>query len=382
MLLLTCACTDASTQRISEILNKPLNWDYVVINAQRHGISSLLYRSLSRSEDADLVPERVMKHLRGQYYATISRNMRLYDELCKILPSYRDAGIDVIVLKGAALAETVYHDIGMRGFNDVDILVKKDDLQKAKKIAQAAGYNLDERISPETYNEKFGCDLHYIKNVILEIHWGIARKTGNDRFAKIEIDELWKNATFAKIANVDTLVLSPEDMLLHLCIHLPRHRYNRLIWFCDISEIIRQHDIKWNYVLKNAEKYRTKAYLYYGLRFTSELLGAEVPEYVLHELKPNRFETKLFCSIPRDMVPINKKNVLQINPLLKLLLVDRARDRLKFLCAYFFPHVESLERMYSVSRKRVYFYYIYHPLIIAFKSARRLVAFAASIVKL
>jgi len=233
-----------------------------------------------------------LKHLKGQYYATIARNMRHYDELHHILNSFKDEGIPVIVLKGAALAEIIYHDIGLRGFNDIDILVRREDLQRAKSVINNAGYVLDKIGSPEYYSEKFGYNLHYFKNnIILEIHWDIARKINNEQYSRIAIDELWKNASPVKIADSEAYVLSFEEMLLHLCVHLAGHRYNRLIWFCDISEIIR-NGINWEKILKKAKKYRARILMYYGLRFTSDLLSTEVPDMVLHKLKPDDIETR------------------------------------------------------------------------------------------
>ncbi len=335
LLLLSCARTDADIRRIKEILSSPLNWDYILVNAQRHGISSLLYRSLSSVENDTLVPGKALKNLRGKYYATLARNMRLYDELNKVLESYRDAGIDVIVLKGAALAENAYGDIGLRSYEDIDILVREDDLQKAKRIIVAAGYTLDESISSEAFNEKYGCDLHYVKDIIIEIHWDIIRRKIYNLYTEIKIRELWKNAQPAKIANTDALVLAPEDMLLHLCVHLSKHSYNRLIWLCDISEVIGHYDINWEHVLKNANKYRVKAYMYYGLQFASRLLGANVPEHILQKLKPNNLQTKLFYSIHKNVLFPDKRNILY-KPLLKLLLIDRTPDKLRFLGEYIF----------------------------------------------
>ena len=361
---------------VKEALNSRLDWNYIMKHALRHGISPLLYHNLSKIDNASIVPARIMEHLRGQYYATFTKNMHYYNELSKILHSLKDAGIEVIVLKGAALAEAVYGDIGLRPFGDVDFLVLEFDLQKTKQKLTEHGYILDEHVSPMKHNEKFGCDLNYVNNSnVFEIHWHIARKTGSDRYLKIEIDRMWKNARPARIADVDTFILSPEDLLFHLCIHLPKHRYNRLIWLCDIMEVIRHSNINWEYVLKNAKKYRAKAYMYYGLHFTDELLGCDgsgIPPNVLSELKPPRIETILFNSILNEILS-NKRNVLPIFNLMRPLLIDRIQDRFKYLLEYIFPPVELLAHRYSVpGLKKIYFYYLINPIYLWFESIKRL----------
>ena len=83
-------------------------------SATRHGVAPLLYRTLSRLDDASAVPREVIKTLRTAYYNNIARNMLLYQELQTVLKrfNFKAAGIDVIVLKGAFLAEIVYETIG------------------------------------------------------------------------------------------------------------------------------------------------------------------------------------------------------------------------------------------------------------------------------
>ncbi|KAF5434249.1 hypothetical protein C5S35_14810 [Candidatus Methanophagaceae archaeon] len=370
----------AITQKVKEVLNSGLDWTYIIETAQQHGIAPLLYYNLSEIVDKR-VPEQVVGYLRKLYNGNVARNILVYDALSKVLKAFKHARIAVIVLKGAALAETVYRDIGLRPFSDVDILVRESDLQRAKKQLSELGYRLDEEVSPEKYNEEFGCDLYYIGKVnILEIHWDILRKTKSDRYTRVEIEKLWERAVPAKIAGVDTLMMSPEDMLLHFCVHLPKHRYNRLIWLCDVLEIIEQTDIDWDYVIEIAEKYRIKAYMYYGLHFTDVLLGCDIPEEVLNELKPPWFERMVLNTVLKDVLSTDRK-IMPIFNLMKILLIDRKRDRIMYLGAYLFPPVESLARMYSVSGERVYLYYIVHPVYVLFKTVKRLAAIVGSSAK-
>ncbi|MFQ6061743.1 MAG: nucleotidyltransferase family protein [Methanosarcinales archaeon] len=379
--LLYCArktMNEATKSKLKETLNNNLDWNYIMESASIHGISPLLYHNLSKTENN--IPKEVMKKLKKHYYANFARNMFQYEELSKVLNSFKDAGIEVIVLKGAALAETVYKNIGLRSFSDIDILIKREDLQRSKKKMSELGYTLDEKVTPEEYNEKFGCDLFYFKQKnIIELHWNIARNTGIGKPVKIEIDKMWNNARSANIASVDVLVLSPEDLLLHSCIHLPKHRYERLIWFCDIYEIIKSYDINWNSVIEIAKKYRVKTLVYYGLYFTDKLLGPTIPEKVLKELKPPYFQRLLFIKLLENVLS-NKRNVwYRFHSFTRFLLIDRTQDKLKYLLEYFFPPRGVLARSYSVpNSKKIYFYYFIHLKYLGFKGIKLL---ASPIVK-
>ena len=53
----------------------------IVQSATRHGVAPLLYRTLSRLDDASAVPPEVRATLRTAYYNNIARIMLLYQEL-------------------------------------------------------------------------------------------------------------------------------------------------------------------------------------------------------------------------------------------------------------------------------------------------------------
>ncbi len=56
----------------------------------------------------------ILLRLKKEYQWSLARNMILFDELNRVLKAFNEAGIEVIVLKGAALAQTVYPDIALR----------------------------------------------------------------------------------------------------------------------------------------------------------------------------------------------------------------------------------------------------------------------------
>ena len=101
-LLLYCArisLDDGVTHEVKEVLNDYVDWGYVVESSIRHGISPLLYWNLSKIDDGRYVLDEVMAKLRKSYYRTTAWNMLLHDELNKVLKAFKDAGIDVIVIK-------------------------------------------------------------------------------------------------------------------------------------------------------------------------------------------------------------------------------------------------------------------------------------------
>ena len=105
------------------------------------------------------------------------------------------------------------------------------------------GYLLKERSKAKEWWTERHYHLVFIKNeatptdIHLEIHWHIDRSSHP---FTIDLDGMWERALPAIIAEVEALVLSPEDLLLHLCLHTCKHKLTGgLRPFCDIAETIR-----------------------------------------------------------------------------------------------------------------------------------------------
>jgi hypothetical protein len=78
---------------------------------------------------------------------------------------------------------------------------------------------------------------------------------------------------------------SPEDLLLILCTHGAKHVWDRLVWICDVAELIRvSARMDWGWVLKEAGKLHSTRILSLGLSLAHDLLGASVPEGILQRL--------------------------------------------------------------------------------------------------
>lgn len=291
-LVLYCCKTRIDKQSLNQIkglLLYPLEWDSILETVILHGLSMSLYRNLRKINQDHLIPSGFMEKLRQTYYVNTMRNMLLYSELEQVLKSFQNEGIKTIVLKGAMLAETVYPNIALRSMGDIDLLIHKDDLDRAAKRILELKYVFNEDYrSAEWYIEK----LHHLaplfnpnKIVKIEIHHNIIPPS--NPFA-VNIDEFWQRAQPAKIANTDVLILSPEDLILHLSLHISYcdQFVGRIKGLCDILEVVRHYQgkINWNQITTEIHKYKIGKFVYYPLYFAKELLDADIPSHVLSEL--------------------------------------------------------------------------------------------------
>jgi hypothetical protein len=102
----------------------------------------------------------------------------------------------------------------------------------------------------------------------------------------IDFDGVWEDAIKTQSRGVDMFVMSPEDMLISLCVNSCRKRYFRLKSICDISETIAKFpQISWDIFLKKTHKYECQAIVYAAFRVTQKTVGLEIPDAILNKLK-------------------------------------------------------------------------------------------------
>ena len=100
----------------------------------------LLFRRVQAASQSAAVPIEATRRLRQLAVMSAAKSLRLYRQLTEVLGVLGGAGIDVIVLKGAYLAQAIYKDLALRPMADVDLLVRKADLERTEAILAAMGY--------------------------------------------------------------------------------------------------------------------------------------------------------------------------------------------------------------------------------------------------
>jgi hypothetical protein len=319
-LLLACARGKLSAEersRITDLADADLDWNRIVAISYAHGIAPLIYHNLLASGVVTRLTSRPAKRLKGFYYGNAARNTILYSELKKVLSALQSQRIDVVVLKGAALAQTVYPSIVLRPMTDIDLLVRQQKLGEAETKLLGLGYTFD--LSTQAASRKA---YHFVfrkrSATSIEVHWHIKRPT--DPFS-IDIDDLWERSQRIEIADVEALVFSPEDLLLHLCQHLWKHHLTGGIRpLCDLAEAAKYHGekIDWRKVHKTSSDWQMNSCSYLVLQLAKELLDAPIPEPFLKEVKPANFDPAIMSWV-KERLLCERENVSVFSDLLQLL---------------------------------------------------------------
>ncbi|TGO02861.1 hypothetical protein PN36_17935 [Candidatus Thiomargarita nelsonii] len=297
-LLLDCLhCREIDETRTAELNElRTADWESLVQFAVKQSVAPLLYHRLKTVYPKANIPASLKQNLQKFYLASVMRNTHLYSELSEVLKALRNEDIPVILLKGAHLAQTIYGNTVLRSMCDVDILIKKTDLLKAEEKLLEMGYSSSREDDIDVACAKH----HHLPPLVkqgsapIEIHWTINHPIHP---FTIDTEGLWKRARPTTIAGVEVLVLSPEDLLLHLSLHSAYNNFFKqgLRSLCDIFETIRhyQNEIDWTQLEHRASQWNAKNPVYLILRLARELLPANVPDELLNALKPKKFDERL-----------------------------------------------------------------------------------------
>jgi hypothetical protein len=283
---------DVETLAQLDRLDAP-GWDELLEASARHSLRPLLYQRLtSGSGSAAKTPESVLQALREAFLLTGAKNEMLYQDLRQVLRKLRERDIPLIVLKGAHLAELIYGQPALRPMGDIDILVRRPDLLRTAASLREMGYSWDAE-APEYRQEGLEAWLRNHDHLMpmlprsphpcIEVHWTI------DWVHPVPLDGLWGRACRAAIAGEESMVLSPEDLLLHLCLHASRHLFEfglGTLW--DIRVVLDRYcrEIQWDHVRSRIRDWRAERSVCMALRLAKDLADAPVPRTLLEAIEP------------------------------------------------------------------------------------------------
>ena len=286
-LLLGCArltLPDSLRDRIKSLLACPLDWTKLMTLAQGHGLLPLLYRHFNML-GPEAVPKAIFAQLWARYESNRRRNQAMARALIDVLHTLDEGGIPAIAYKGPALASSVYGDLGLREFSDLDILLRPRDVLCAKRLLQARGdvpeYDLKPPMEAALLRSRLNCHLvvfHGVNHVMVELHW----KTDADfPVEPKDDDEWWQNLGSESLEKERIRCFATEELLLILLLHGAKHGWDSLGWLVDVAEIIRQHpDLEWNWLTSKAEQLNCQRKLAVGLFLANHLLDAPLPKKV------------------------------------------------------------------------------------------------------
>jgi hypothetical protein len=220
-------------------------------------------------------------------------------------------------------------------------------------------YGIEEKSKMSEYLPPF------IKNGAFPIDVHLTVEKPNEYFT-LNIEEIWENANFVTLDNARLMILSKEDMILHLCLHasfLHKFRFG-LRALCDISETINkyQNEINWEVLLRRATEWKIVKYIYLTLMLVRDLLDSPVPNHVLEKMRPQGFDLQI-TELAKEQIFRYRNSVAESTPfsanLAQLFGSNSFKEKLFLVLKTIFPPPKFIAQKYSLplGSLKVYLYY-------------------------
>ncbi|MBG9389086.1 nucleotidyltransferase family protein [Caenimonas aquaedulcis] len=274
--------------------------DRVARTAQIHGVSALLH---PRAVDAGW-PSELTRALHTHALLETMWEMSHQRALATLLASLHEAGVAPLLLKGTALAYSLYPNPALRSRSDTDMLVAAADREKAHERLTALGWQPLAQVSGAVVSYQAGYVLRTGEGAEHEIdlHWKINNSELLSRL--FSRDELLEAAIPLPPLGPHARGTMPVHSMLVACMHRGAHKQSpyyvdgvphceadRLIWLYDIHLLSQVFTpAHWDLFTQLAARKGLAAVALEAMQQTQSRLGSDFPRDVMDTLARARGE--------------------------------------------------------------------------------------------
>lgn len=264
-----------------------------------HGVQGLLHEALRDGRvRVRGLPGEVREWLIRWAHFEAAREMLAGEWIGGLLGELASRGVPALILKGTALAYSIYRHPHLRPRADIDLLVPVDRRDGARDALAALGYAFPNAVSGRLVSAEFSgtrTDRHGVTRVV-DVHWRLSNAQGFARALRFE--ELLGRSIPLPELSPRACGPAPIDALLIGCMHRVAHRHadywfgerahrgDRLIWLYDLHLLAQGLDeAGWTEFCNRAAACGQRAVCLDGLRRAHALLGTHVPAPVARRLE-------------------------------------------------------------------------------------------------
>jgi hypothetical protein len=319
----------------------------VLTAANSNDVQELLFTKLHSNSIWEQLPDRLRQRLHDAHRHAIARELFLQEETAKDLDALAAAGIDVLLLKGTALAYNLYASPALRPRRDVDLLMHdKSTAHKAWHLLEQRGYTRDDAIGGDLISHEYCCarKVPPSAGVVLDVHW----KLSNSHFfaQKFSYDELRCKRVPVPMLGSGAYALGAVHALIHALFHrawsLGGNEPDRLIWLYDIDLLCRHLSREqWDEFALLVATRDLGPICREGLERARECYNTPIPGEIFAHLKPQHPRSNRQLELMR---PGPGRVLYEIQSL------GSWRSRLRYLRGHLFPSRHYMQQRFGADR--------------------------------
>src|SRR5262245_35191915 len=126
--------SDRRTEAIRAAVASPIDWAGFLRLAARHRVVGLIHEGLTRA--ALDVPPSIAREIGAQAATLAYENLAMAGEALRLQRLLDEAELPALFVKGASLAQLAFGNIGLRGGEDIDLLVPQEVFPAATAIVE------------------------------------------------------------------------------------------------------------------------------------------------------------------------------------------------------------------------------------------------------
>lgn len=275
--------SDEVRTRIRELAQTGVDWESICQEAFDHSLQPLLYYHLKAVCD-DLIPTHVLANLKKEFLANSQCNLYLMRELIRTLDLLRANGIQALAFKGPVLASLLYGDLVLRQAGDLDVLIEKENFDRAKELLESISYVMEPQLngSQQSSHLRFHCEIQFVHQErvsVVDLHWAVAPRTFP---FSLNTKELLERSIEAEFAGHRIRTFSREDLLLYLCMNGAKDNWSDLESVALVAEVLRSSEhLDWTALLNRARASGGRKMLRLGFLLARDIFSADVPAGVI-----------------------------------------------------------------------------------------------------
>ena len=341
------------------------DWTWLVRSVDAHAVAPIVYAPLAQT---GRVPAEPLAQLRAAVDENALRSIVLARTLREIVAVLEQQQIPVIPIKGPLLARAAYGDLASRRFADLDLVVHRRDLDRARAILAQRGFQPAFALPRDAESALLGADYHIAlvdaeHGIVVELHWALIRAglsgLRDESWA-------WTHACDTTALGAPMRTLTTDAAFVYLCVHGSKHLWSQLGWLCDVAALARaERAVSWPAVRQLASSIGATRMVALGCALSSELLGAEAcsalgaaDANVRHLVSDVR--ARLFDDAPTMSLPAFQLRVR-----------TGLGDRIAYLAGIAAaPHAADVQ-FAALPRRARALYYVLRPARLAVKHGRR-----------